>query len=147
MNHYHLTLQNYLKQTNPFVRFLLVGVINTLVGLSTIFILLDLTVSYWISTFIGNGIGAFVSFLLNRRFTFQSKISIQRGAPTFFIVILLCYAGSYSASNWLVTLITPSFFLTSYLTQQDVAVLMGTCLYTMTNYLGQKYFVFKKPYN
>jgi putative flippase GtrA len=147
MNHYHLTLRNYLKQTNPFVRFLLVGVINTLVGLSTIFILLDLTVNYWISTFIGNGIGAFVSFLLNRRFTFQSRISIQKGAPTFFIVILLCYLGSYLTSNWLVTLITPSFFFISSLTQQDIAVLIGTCLYTLTNYLGQKYFVFIKSDN
>jgi putative flippase GtrA len=147
MNHYHLTLRNYLKQTNPFVRFLLVGVFNTLVGLSTIFILLDLTVNYWISTFIGNGIGAFVSFLLNRRFTFQSRISIQKGAPTFFIVILLCYAGSYSTSNWLVTPLSPTLFFTSSLTQQDVAVLIGTCLYTITNYLGQKYFVFIKSDN
>lgn len=137
----YYTLHSFLKQTNPFIRFLLVGVINTMVGLSIIFILMNsFTLNYWISTFIGNGIGSLVSFLLNRRFTFNSHVSFHKGLPVFFIVIILCYFGSYSFSRWLSEEIN---FLNQIVSPEDTAVLMGTCFYTISNYFGQKYVVFK----
>lgn len=78
-------LKNYLKQTNSFIRFLLVGIVNTAVGLSIMLFLMNaLELSYWISTFIGNGTGAVTSFLLNRTFTFKSDIEWRRGVARFF---------------------------------------------------------------
>ena len=57
-----------------FVRFLMVGVANTIVGLSVMYLLLHLAgLSYWTSTFLGNSVGAVVSFFLNRSFTFRSQ--------------------------------------------------------------------------
>lgn len=132
-----------LKQTSPFFRFLLVGVVNTIVGLSSIFILLNVfMLNYWPSTFVGNTIGATVSFFLNRRFTFNSSVSIHKGAPAFIMVIIICYFGSYSISQWCASQFDESFFTHTLLTKQNLAVLFGTCLYTVSNYLGQKYVVF-----
>ncbi|NEY70864.1 GtrA family protein [Bacillus mesophilus] len=139
-----LTFLSYLKRTSPFIRFLLVGVINTLVGLSIIFILLELTLNYWFATFVGNSVGAAVSFFLNRMFTFKSSVSIQRGIPTFTLTILVCYFGSYATGKWLVMLAGPPSLLPIFISEQDLAVLLGAALYTLSNYLGQKYFVFSK---
>ncbi|MEH7382902.1 GtrA family protein [Bacillus sp. JJ1533] len=128
---------HFLKPTNTFIRFLLVGVLNTLVGLSSIFMLLHVIgLSYWISTFLGNSIGAVVSYQLNRRFTFASHTAIGRSFPLFVAVILGCYFLSFSISK-----IVASLILAHY--PNEAAVLLGTGLYTIMNYLGQKYIVFQ----
>lgn len=141
MNTYLITT-HYLKPTSTFIRFIIVGVMNTLVGLSSIFLLLQVGgLSYWISTFLGNSIGAACSYVLNRRFTFGSKVSFGRSIPLFMIVIMCCYFVSYSFSRVMANLLAGSFGYVDY--TNEIAVLLGTILYTITNYLGQKYFVFK----
>lgn len=137
-------LDSYRKRTNSFIRFLLVGVLNTLVGLSTIFILLNsLGFSYYISTFVGNGIGAMVSFFLNRTFTFDSGTSIKAGAPKFIAVILFCYYCAYTISSIAAGWLVPNLIGIHMISEKEIAVLLGTIIYTILNYLGQKYFVFK----
>ena len=127
---------HYLKPTNTFIRFLLVGLMNTIVGLSSIFLLLHLVgLSYWLSTFLGNSIGAAVSYLLNRRFTFHSKAPFARSIPLFTLVILCCYFLSFSVSKLVADLISLPY-------TNEIAVLLGTGLYTIVNYFGQKYIVF-----
>lgn len=135
-----LTITKYWNQTNSFIKFLIVGVLNTMVGLTTTFLLLHAAgLSYWLSTFVGNTVGAICSFLLNRIFTFNSDVSYVRGGFRFLIVILVCYVCSYSLSPLIARLM--SFHL---LSDKNLAVLIGAMLYTLSNYMGQKYFVFKK---
>lgn len=136
-------LEAYLKRTNSIVRFLLVGILNTLTGLSIMFFLLNgAGASYWISTFAGNTAGATVSYFLNRNFTFQSEVNMQRGLPRFIAVIIISYFSSYSLSREL------AFWASGIvgfeiISADELAMLLGTCLYTAANYLGQKYFVFR----
>jgi putative flippase GtrA len=139
-----LILENYLKRTNTFIRFLLVGAVNTLAGLSIIFILLNLIgMSYWTATFIGNSFGAAISYYLNRTFTFQSKACIQKSAVRFISVILFSYFLSYAISD-LAAESMQDFHLLGYeLSRVELAVFMGAAIYTITNFFGQKYFVFK----
>jgi putative flippase GtrA len=143
-----LTLDNYQRRTNSLFRFLLVGVVNTVVGLSTMYILLNgLAMSYYLSTFLGNGIGALVSYFLNRRFTFNSTVSLNKGAPKFILVILICYYVAYTVSS-LATIQMGSYHLFTFsVGEEEVAVLLGTGLYTILNFLGQKYFVFRQRIN
>lgn len=134
----------FLKPTNSFIRFLFVGVINTIFGLSIMFFLLNVThLNYWTSTFIGNTVGAFISFLLNRRYTFQSNVSYQKGLPRFLAIILACYLLAYYFSEriifWLSSL--PGLPITL---GENSAILLGSGIYTVSNYLGQKYLVFTK---
>jgi putative flippase GtrA len=140
MNYTTLKFENFLKRTNSFTRFLLVGAVNTLTGLSVIFILLNFVGwSYWLSTFTGNTVGAVVSYLLNRAFTFRSDVNLRKGAPRFIGVILICYFGSYFTSEKVVGWLS-WIPLTS---KNEVAVIIGAGLYTLSNFIGQKYLVFK----
>jgi putative flippase GtrA len=130
---------------HPFIRFLLVGVVNTIVGLSAMYLFLHgFSFSYWVSTFLGNIIGACVSYILNRSFTFKSNAEIGTSMVRFAIVILVCYFISYFLGQKIALYLFSqlSFLGTKY--AQDAAVLFGTGIYTITNYLGQRIFVFKQ---
>ncbi|WP_409271074.1 GtrA family protein [Neobacillus sp. SCS-31] len=135
--------ENSLKQTNSFVRFALVGMANTAVGLLIMLTLLNLAgASYWLSTFIGNAAGAALSYFLNRSFTFRSSVSFSKGAPRFVAVILVCYFASYWTSGQLIGAGAADFLPPVY--RDDAAVLAGSGLYTVTNYFGQKKWVFRR---
>lgn len=135
--------------------FLAIGIINTLVGLTSIYLLFNLLhISYWLATFIGNAIGMIVSYLLNKRFTFQNKGRFSSSLLRFFLVVLLCYYVSYWVGLHLSRFVVIIFpFLLSY--KGDVSILVGAGLYTISNYFGQKFFVFntgkvllkKNPFN
>lgn len=145
MSHLAVRLEYFLKRTNRFTRFLLVGVLNTLTGLSIIFTLLNvLEWSYWISSLIGNGIGGMLSYFLNRLFTFQSNIGFTSGAPRFFIVVLLCYFLSFSSSEIFASWIYSQGKIHPPISTDELAILIGSGLYTLSNYFGQKHFIFNK---
>jgi putative flippase GtrA len=144
MSHLTLKLGMFLKQTNSFTKFLIVGVLNTAIGLSTMFLFFNVIgTSYWFSTFIGNGIGAIASFLLNRKFTFNSNVDMIKGAPKFLAVILTCYFLSYSISDLMARTIYRNIGVSLMMGQGELAILLGSVIYTLSNYIGQKYVVFR----
>lgn len=130
--------------TGSFLRFLLVGVFNTIVGLSVIALLLHVAgIGYWASTFLGNAVGALVSYMLNKRFTFRSKAKVAGSLWKFLLVTLVCYGLSYGIGLYgglLIAAVLPWFPDNRV---HDAATLLGTGLYTITNYLGHKYFSFR----
>src|SRR5687767_5575104 len=124
-----LTLDRYLKPTtNSLVRFLLVGVVNTFIGLVLMFFFLNVAgFSYWTSTFTGNAIGACVSFLLNRTFTFKSNVTFHKGLPRFLIIIFICYFSAYFCSERLLELAS-QFYLLSTFMEKNASILLGSTL-------------------
>lgn len=129
---------------NTFIRFLLVGFINTFVGLTVIYLLLNVfDLSYWISTFIGNSIGAIVSYLLNKSFTFNSNAGHLHSVVKFILVIVACYFISYWSSLFFTTIALSNVGYNHASLEHNIAILVGTGLYTFLNYLGQKYIVFR----
>jgi putative flippase GtrA len=134
------SIASFLKPTDTLFRFLLVGAINTLIGLGSIYFLLWAGAGYWISTFIGNGTGAAASYFLNKAFTFKSNKPFVKSGFLFAVLIAGCYFISYSLSR------QAAWFLQGHLPfdSETAAVLFGTVLYTVLNYLGQKYIVFKE---
>ena len=128
----------------PFFRFLLVGVFNTIVGLSVIAILLNVVqANYWVATFVGNGVGALVSYMLNKRFTFRSNASVFGSLWKFFAVTLVCYGLSYGAGLVFSRMIAAAVPAIPASYVEDIAALLGTGLYTVSNFLGHKYFTFR----
>lgn len=136
MSQFTWRLESYLKQTK-FFRFLMVGVINTLIGLSLIFFFMNvLGQSYWFSTFLGNAAGMICSYLLNRCFTFKSKVSLWKGGFAFLLTSGICYVSSYWLAEKVVMIISGHFL-------KELAVFIGMVFYTIFNYVAQKYFVFQ----
>jgi putative flippase GtrA len=99
--------------------------------------------SYWLSTFIGNTVGAIVSYMLNRSYTFRSQVNWLRGLLLFAIVILSCYVIAYGLGMALVERLLPHLLPQAGREWIDnIAVLAGMGMYTVLNYFGQKHLVF-----
>lgn len=128
---------------SSFLRFLLVGVVNTLIGLGIMFFLYNvLGLSYLASTFIGNMMGAAVSYFLNKTFTFRSDERARHNWWKFVLVILCCYALSYGASHLLAQALSSVLIGVNPKLLQNGAILAGNGIYTISNYIGHRYFTF-----
>ena len=122
-------------------RFLLVGVGNTLLSALVMLLLEDW--GYWPSTAVAYLAGGVMSFFLNRSFTFRSDAKLGRAAVRFAVNLAVCYVIAYAlarpAAFWaLGRLALPAVW------QERCAKLLGICLYTGLNYLGQRFFAFRK---
>jgi putative flippase GtrA len=129
--------------SGSFIRFLAVGMINTLIGLAIIFTFMNLLhFSYWTSTLMGNIIGAAVSYVLNRKFTFKSTKNQAGSALRFILVILACYFIAYGIGLRAVHLALAHLPAIPHHFENNLAVVIGMGLYTILNYFGQKKLVF-----
>ena len=122
-------------------KFLLVGVGNTLLSAVLMFALEGL--GYWPSTAIAYVAGAVLSFFLNRRFTFQSRETLGRSAVKFAVNVAVCYVLAYTLAQPLAGWVLGRTGLTP-VWQERITKLAGMCLYTALNYLGQRFFAFRK---
>lgn len=126
-----------------FIRFIMVGVANTIIGLSVMFVFFHLLgLSYWAATFLGNATGACVSYCLNRSFTFKSNSNVPKSLIRFTVVILICYFVSFYIGKQTVHLVFIHTHAFSAAISSDIAILVSTCLYTLLNYILQKFIVF-----
>lgn len=123
-------------------KFLLVGVVNTLVGSGVMFLLYNVAgCSYWVSSAANYVVGGVVSFFLNKYFTFQKKEWSWAQAGKFVLSVAVCYAIAYGLAKplalWLLSGQPEKV-------QENVAMAVGMVLYTGLNYLGQRFFAFQK---
>lgn len=126
------------------LKFLLVGCANTLCSMCIMYLLYNLAhFGYWGSSATAFFLASILSFYLNRNFTFQSKEGVVKTALRFSINIAVCYLISYSAAQPLVGWALGRFGLDSSLVEQ-IAMLFGMCMFTGLNYLGQRFFAFRK---
>lgn len=123
-------------------KFLLVGVINTLVGMAIMFGLYNFAgCSYWVSTATNYILTSILSFFLNKYFTFQNR---ERGAGQvlrFALNIAVCYLLAYGIAKPLCLQLLAG---ASVSIRDNVSMLVGMCLFTGFNYLGQRFFAFKE---
>ena len=125
-----------------FWKFILVGIINTIVGTGVMFLCYNaLHFNYWISSAMNYIIGSIVSYFLNKYFTFQNKQRSWKMVAMFIINISVCYLIAYGVAKPLVARI---LYNQSITIQENGAMLVGMCLFVGLNYLGQRFFVFKK---
>ncbi|MBN2656110.1 MAG: GtrA family protein [Spirochaetales bacterium] len=117
-------------------RFGLVGISNTLVTLSIIFILTKLfAVSYVTANAIGYAAGLINSFLLNRNWTFRSRGHVGKQSFRFLFVFLICYGFQLALLIILREILSIN---------PDPAQLVAMIFYTLLNYVLNKLFTFGK---
>lgn len=122
-------------------RFLLVGVGNTLLSMVLMFALEGL--GYWPSTAIAYVAGATMSFFLNRHFTFHSEETLGRSAVKFALNVVVCYSVGYGLARLLVPVPTQPYAVPAVWLERG-SKLLGMGFYTVLNYLGQRFFAFRK---
>ena len=124
------------------IKFLIVGVVNTLFGAAIMFGLYNLAgCSYWLSSAANYFFGSILSFFLNKSFTFGNKDSLRNTVAKFILNILICYLLAYGIAKPAVLYLLEGSPATI---QENLAMFVGMCLFTVFNYIGQRYFAFKE---
>jgi putative flippase GtrA len=124
-----------------FLKFILVGCINTLVATIFIFVLYNFAgFGYWVSSAAGYFIGSILNLFLNKYFTFRVKNWSAHMIISFVLTIAVSYLLAYGIAKPAVSYILSN---NSVRLRDNTALLVGMCLFTGLNYLGQSFFVFK----
>lgn len=125
-----------------FIKFVLVGIINTGVGTAVMFIAYNLFhLSYWVSSAANYVIGSICSYFLNKYFTFQNKDRSSVIIFKFILNITVCYLIAYGGAKKLILILLSGF---SQQWQDNIAMVCGMGLFVILNYFGQRFFAFKK---
>ncbi len=123
-------------------KFALVGIINTLFGTGIMFAFYNLFhLSYWISSASNYVFGSILSYFLNKHFTFRDRGNSLKSGLRFVTNIIACYFIAYGAARPLVSWLLSGFDPTI---QDNIAMLVGMCIFVVLNYLGQRFFVFRE---
>ena len=124
-----------------FLRFLLVGVVNTLVGSGVMFLLYNLAhCGYWFSSAMNYVVGSVASYFLNKSFTFRKRGHDRATVLRFILNIAVCYAAAYGAARPLARVLLSG---ASETLRDNVAMGFGMCSFVALNYLGQRMLVFR----
>lgn len=134
--------KQFLKFDASIIRFILVGVVNTLFGATIMFVFYNVFhLSYWLSSASNYFFGSILSYFLNKGFTFKYGKTDFRSIVRFTINILLCYLIAYGIAKPVVRYVLSGYGVTI---QENISMLVGLVLFSLLNYLGQRFFAFKK---
>jgi putative flippase GtrA len=125
-----------------FLRFILVGLINTLTGSLIMFLLYNLAgLGYWPSSAANYLVTSVLSFFLNKYFTFRVRHYSVSMVVTFIFTIICSYLLAYSIAKPVVHSLLNGYSLK---TRDNVSLFTGMCVFTVLNYVGQRFIAFKK---
>ena len=124
------------------LKFILVGVFNTLFGTGIMFILYNVFgLSYWISSAANYVFGSVLSFFLNKYWTFNvrkwSFYMIIAFAANIVISYFLAYKIARTALHYILAGHSQNL-------KDNAAMAAGICIFTGLNYIGQRYIVFRR---
>ena len=123
------------------LKFLLVGVLNTLVGDGLSFLLINLTdLNMWLATALPTAIASVMSYFLNKHFTFKNTEKGWRPALRFALNIAVCYLLAYGIA---IPLMQFALSTAEPTLRDNLSKLIGMCLFVCFNYLGQRLFAFR----
>lgn len=115
------------------VRYSLVGIVNTVVGLTVIFFFMHIGFGDIFSNVAGYMCGFAVSCTINARWTFETRLNRYK-VTKYMTVVVLAYVANLTA----LVLVRDFFELGRVLAQ-----LAGICVYTLLGFVGSRYYAFK----
>jgi putative flippase GtrA len=119
-----------------FIKYGIVGIINTFITLTTIFIFMKIIgANYVIANVVGYTLGFLNSFILNKIWTFGSEGRVRKEIILFFLVFIV----SYAVQLLFLLLIKEQLGISAEMSQ---IIAMG--FYTIINFLGNKHFTFRQ---
>ena len=144
------------------LRFLIVGVANTAVGMGLMLLLsyifnktvpefanrevfvlgtTNYTASYIISSAVNYIAGGILSYFLNKYWSFGNKEKSKVIVLKFIVTVLLSYAAAYLCAKPLMELALEKSDIAGKW-KEFIALIAGAGLYTVLNYFGQRFFAF-----
>lgn len=133
-----------------FWKFILVGILNTVVGTGLQFLFFNLlNWNEWVSSITGYILGSILSYFLNKYFTFKNAEKGWKPIVRFALNIAVCYGLAYGIAIPLTKWICVANSLTMFGMTVDAfagncSMIVGSCLFVAFNYIGQRFFAFKE---
>ena len=149
---------NFIKQffDVKFWKFILVGVLNTIVGTGLQFVLYSCTplnqmatTGTWIASSVSYCLASIMSYFLNKYFTFKNNEKGWKPVVRFAVNIAVCYGIAYGLAIPLTSYICTQnnismFGWTVEAFASNASMIIGSCLFVGLNYIGQRFFAFKE---
>ena len=123
---------NYILN-NRFVKFIFVGILNTIVGYGTYALLIFFGFNYIISSTVSTIVGVINSFILNKKITFSDK-GINKKTPFKFISVYLL--------SYFIGLFNLSIFIKKLGFNPYLAGFINLFITTLISWFGHRYFSF-----
>ena len=130
-----------------FLKFIIVGIVNSLFGYLIGFLFLNVIFDgsrewqVWVSSAANYFFGSILSYFLNKYFTFQNKTRSFAVVARFVINIVVCYFLAYiiaiPLTRWILSGLDDKL-------QNNIAMIVGMGFFMILNYIGQRFFAFKK---
>lgn len=120
--------------TNTAIKYLLVGILNTIVGFGAIIIFMFIGILPEIANLLGYFIGIIFSYFLNKHFTFQSQNSHKKD--------FIRFAASMGAA-YLINLAVFILAFRIFLIDKYISQIIASIFYTISGYVLSKYWAFK----
>lgn len=129
-----------------FLRFILVGIANTVVGLTIMFTCYNVFgFGYWLSSALDYTLASILSYFLNKHFTFGYHEKGGWSMLRFAVNIAVCYLLAFSIARPFVRFCLMHLDLSiSVSILENISMLIGSGFFVIINYLGQRFFTFKK---
>jgi len=130
-----------MKNDNELVKFLIVGVLNTIIGASIMFVAYNfLGLNYWISTSLNYILAGTFSFFANKKFTFKSEGKTFQKIILFITTLVFCYFIAFYLSKKIMIFIN----VNNIKLKENISMVLGMVIYTVLNFIFQKKIVFRK---
>ena len=121
-----------------------IGVSNTLLTMGLEFILNNVFgLPYWWFTLIPFAITSVTSFVFNRRYSFKSKGNFWADMLKFYALFIACYLLAFCVAKPLAEKLMTDANATEKAIH-NVAIIVGQCVFTPLNYLGQRFLVYRE---
>ncbi len=117
-----------------FIKFCIVGAVNTLVSLCVYYILIYVGLGYQVSNLIGFIVGVSNSYYFNSKWVFKSKDS-KSAITKFFIVNIL---------TWILSALLLLLWINTFAISDKIAPLINLFITVPLNYILIKQWAFKK---
>ena len=151
-------MENFIKQffDIKFWKFILIGLLNTLVGNGLQFVFYNFTPlvnqgeqGVFIASSTSYILASIMSYFLNKYFTFKNKEKGIKPILRFALNIAVCFTIAYGIAVPLTTYICEANNLTMFgwSVEQfgaNLSMVVGSCLFVACNYVGQRFFAFKE---
>ena len=121
----------------------IIGMSNTLLTMGLEFILNNVFgLPYWWVTSIPFAITSVTSFVFNRKFSFDSKGNFWTDMLKFYALFIACYLLAFCVAKPLAIKLM-SDANASEKAIHNVSIVVGQCVFTPLNYLGQRFIVYR----
>ena len=145
---------NFIKQffDIKFWKFILVGILNTVVGMGLQFLFFNLCGwNEWVSSLVGYILGSILSYFLNKYFTFKNKDKGWKPIVKFALNIAICYGLAYGIAIPLISMLCTanSWTMFGWSVEKfagNFSMIVGACLFVAFNYIGSNSYEFMIPY-